>query len=307
MQPFATVAPRFRVRELPGRREILAVLSERTDFARWCARVKPRRPVRGLVSCKLPGPLLSDLREAAEEAVRRHGLHGWLTESGRLRAARYVSLSLSQNPELDEEGVVDVHQSTLGTSKTPRGKVSSYGETGSRRKLRHTYFDSYGFRLPTPAARIGALGRFLSECRLSPIRSRLSVFRGGAVDRLANEVWHRDEPVFENLRINIPLRSHRAFRLQIEHEKERPDPRSRTVSEHYLAPGRAYSFDSHRLHRVLQRDRCESDRAHLVLGFAPWFRYDAAADAWEPNEFFGRVHPFDILREGALHPALIAG
>jgi hypothetical protein len=76
------------------------------------------------------------------------------------------------------------------------------------------------------------------------------------------------------------------------------------MTNHYLAPGKAYTFDTHRPHRVFPRERSDIDRVHLVLGFAPWFRYDRGADAWEPNEFYGRVHPFDIVRSGALHPAL---
>ena len=78
------------------------------------------------------------------------------------------------------------------------------------------------------------------------------------------------------------------------------------MSTHYLAPGSAYTFDTHRPHRVFASAPCSVERVHLVLGFAPWFRYDPRADAWEPNEFYARVHPFDIVRSGGLHPALTA-
>jgi len=73
---------------------------------------------------------------------------------------------------------------------------------------------------------------------------------------------------------------------------------------HYLKSGYAYTFDTHRPHRVLPVGPSRTMRVHLVLGFSPWFGYDAAEDAWFPNEHYGRVHPFDIVRTGGVHPAL---
>lgn len=296
----------FRVRELPEETTLLRSIATQTDFARACASVRPARPVRGLIRLSLPAPLLAGLRAAARTAIARHGLHGWLSSAGREAGGAYVSISLTHNPDLDDPGVTDAHQSTLGSSVNLPSEFY-YGSVHRFSRLKNSYFDTYGFRLPTPAARIGALGDFLAGCGLSPVRSRLSVligaqggtggFRGG---------WHRDESVFENLRINIPLVSHRSFRLQIEHQRDTPAPESKTMSDHYLAPGKAYTFDTHRPHRVYGKEPCAVDRIHLVLGFSPWFRYDAKADAWSPNEFYGRMHPLDIARSGALHPALRA-
>jgi hypothetical protein len=293
----------FRVAELPEEKSSFRTIAERMDFLDACARVAPQRPVRGLLRLKLPAALFAGLRRAALEAIARHGVHGWLSEEGRDDDGAYLSLSLTYNPQLEDPGVEDVHQSTLGTSVNPRAEFF-YGSTQRFRKLKNTYFDTYGFRVPTPAARTGALGEFLSGCRLSLVRSRLSVLRGHEAACAFDFGWHRDEPVFENFRVNIPLQSHRGARLQLERVREQPHRRSRTMSDHYLAPGYAYTFDTHRPHRVYTRTPSEVERVHLVLGFSPWFRYDAAADAWEPNEFYGRVHPFDILRSGALHPSL---
>jgi len=204
-----------------------------------------------------------------------------------------------------------VHQSTLGSSEV--ATETFYHDTthlngGARSGLqatRNTYFDTYGFRLLTPAAKIGALGTFFSECGLSPVRSRLSVLYGDRGDKIGFDFgWHRDEPVFENLRINIPLVAHPNYRLQIEHVGEFPSEVSPNMSLHYLKTGYAYTFDTNRPHRVFPYRPCRIMRVHLVLGFAPWFRYDAARDEWTPNQYYGRVHPFEIVRRGGLHPAL---
>jgi hypothetical protein len=45
-------------------------------------------------------------------------------------------------------------------------------------------------------------------------------------------------------------------------------------------------------------------RIHLVLGFSPWFDYDAENDTWAPNSYFGKLHPFDMVAEGILSPHL---
>jgi hypothetical protein len=297
-------AQRFPVRELPEEKSIFRQMEERLGYAAACARVQPAAPVRRLLAFRLPRALFEGLRDAADEAIERFGVHGWLSANGRNDADPYSSLSLTYNPDLRDPGIRDVHQSTLGTSVNPASEFY-YGSVQRFGKLKNTYFDTYGFRLRTPAAELGALGEFLSGCRLSLVRSRLSVLRGAAeVSGVFRFGWHRDEPVYENLRINIPLRSDRSYRLQLERARDRPDPDSPTLSEHYLAPGKAYTFDTHRPHRVYPKAVSDVARVHLVLGFSPWMRYDREADAWEPNEYFGRVHPFDIVRGGGLHPAL---
>ncbi len=297
---------RLAVANLPSDVSIFRNVSARPEFAAACASVAPAGSARRLIACKLPKKLLDGLRSAALDAIEEYGLHGWLSSEGRRKDDPYLSLSLTYNPDLEDPGVRNVHQSTLGTSVN-RANEFYYGQTARFAKLKHSYFDTYGFRVPTPAARIGALGEFLSQCRLSMVRSRLSVLRARHHDVSSFEFgWHRDEPVFENLRVNIPLFSHRSFRLEIENERDRPERSSKTMSSHYLAPGSAYTFDTHRPHRVYATAPSSVDRIHLVLGFSPWYRYDAKADAWEPNEFYGRLHPLDLVRSGALHPALRA-
>jgi hypothetical protein len=292
------------VNEVPRAATVFAHLRGAFGGEQAFAAVVPRAAVPGLLRFRLPRSLLADLRTAAKEAIDRHGLHSWLTKGGRPERSSYESLSLTYNPDLRDPGVIDVHQSSLGTSAKTQ-KEHYYGNTAGLAGLKDSYFDTYGFRRLTPAAKIGALGSFLSDCRLSLVRSRLSVLYGDSPEEItADYGWHRDEPVFNNLRINIPLVAHPSYRLQIEHEGDFPAADSPTMTTHYLRSGYAYTFDTHRPHRVFPLRRCRVMRVHLVLGFAPWFDYDPASDRWAPNRYYGRVHPFDILRDGGLHPAL---
>jgi hypothetical protein len=293
-----------RVRDVPRKATVIRHLDTLYGFSAACARVRPRvrLPADTLLRLEMPKALVTALRRSAREAISKHGLHCWLTREGRASASYYESLSLTYNPDLRDPGIRDVHQSTLGNSVNP-GSEGYYGSTGRFRYLKDTYFDTYGFRRLTPAATTGALGEFLAECRLSLVRSRLSVLYGDSFESYTFQTgWHRDEPVFENLRINIPLVSHPNYRLQIERVGDRPRQGSRTMTMHYLRTGKAYTLDTHRPHRVLPVGPCRVMRVHLVLGFAPWFTYEPQSDTWAPNAYFGRVHPFDIAGSGGLHP-----
>lgn len=293
----------YPVQDAPEALTIVQHLKTQTPFAQACAAMQQQTSSH-LLAIPLPPGLFEGLRNAAEQAIESYGLHGWLSAEGRHHDHHYQSLSLVHNPDMHDDGVHDVHQATLGTSRNPIAEFY-YNAVDRHRTLKNTYFDSYGFRYRTPAAQLGELGKFLDECGLTLIRSRLSVLigeRGITSDFM--DGWHRDEPVFENLRLNIPLTADPAYRLQIEHARETPQPDSDTMTEHFLAPGHAYTFNTNVPHRVYVKEPCHTPRIHLVLGFAPWFEHDAGRDSWRANRHFGATHPFDLLRSGALHPDL---
>ncbi|MNU40177.1 hypothetical protein D3C71_288840 [compost metagenome] len=295
----------FSVQEAPDALTIVQHLKEQTPFTQASAALNHQTSSE-LLAIPLPPALYRGLQAAAHEAIEAHGLHGWLSAEGRHHDHNYQSLSLVHNPDMHDPGVEDVHQSTLGTSLNPINEFF-YNSVQRHRGLKNSYFDSYGFRVRTPAARLGELGAFLDQCGLTLIRSRLSVLigeRGVTEDFM--DGWHRDEPVFENLRLNIPLTSDSAYRLQIEHDKDKPQPDSATMTEHFLAPGYAYTFNTNVPHRVYVKEPSSLPRIHLVLGFSPWFDHDAKLDQWRANSHFGTTHPFDLLRSGILHPALKA-
>lgn len=295
----------FLVKEAPDALTLVQHLKTQTAFQQASDALSGQTSSQ-LLAIPLPAGLYEGLQDAAYQAIEAHGLHGWLSAEGRHHDHNYQSLSLVYNPDMHEPGMDDVHQATLGTSLNPINEFF-YNSVQRHRGLKNTYFDSYGFRVRTPAARLGELGRFLDQCGLTLIRSRLSVLigeRGITSDFM--DGWHRDEPVFENLRLNIPLTSDPAYRLQIEHEKDKPQEDSDTMTEHFLEPGYAYTFNTNIPHRVYVKEPSSQPRIHLVLGFSPWFDHDPGEDRWRVNAHFGKTHPFDLLRNGQLHSALRA-
>jgi hypothetical protein len=284
---------RIRVADVPPGMTVFQYIRSRCDHDRLAARCVPRVGRRARLSFDLGGTDLSALRAEVEAALARHGFRGWRHAAGESRA--YGGLSLTWNPR-HQDGP-DPEAATLGTPRNAREEFF-WNSVGRHEQLRDSYFDGYGFVQRTPFARAGALGAFLDGFSRSLVRSRVGVIPGAAVDAgdeayLAREGWHRDEPVFETLRLNIPLATDPNFVFQMAGEPP-----------YHLGVGRAYTWDTNRPHRVFCRGGTPATRIHLVLGVSPWFDHDPVEDAWTANEHFGRTHPFDMAAEGLLHPAI---
>jgi hypothetical protein len=163
-------------------------------------------------------------------------------------------------------------------------------DAGARKdvQMRNSYYETWRFSQLVPEMREGALGRLIASIKRPLVRSRCAYIRpGNAGLRDKEYLWHRDELVFVNFRLNIPLRSNDAFFLE-DQEKGRYD----------FVPGYGYSWNTERMHRASWSEGASGDRSALVIGTNPWFDYVAEDDAYVTNEFFGEMHPFDMLAGG---------
>lgn len=248
---------------------------------------------------------LRALEAACREVIARHGLRGFRNTADDVAAPAYGSLSLTCNPDIGG----DPHSATLGSAHLRNGQYF-YGSDKTRAQMpkqKGDYYDSYGFRQLTPAANHGALGELLRGFTLPVIRSRLSVIPGDNPEALKDGYgWHRDENIFHNLRINIPVWTAPEYLLEIETALLQPEPGSATAQRHHLRHGFAWSWDTNQPHRVFASGLTAQSRCHLVIGLAPWFDYDRTNDAWSPNQWFGRAHPHDLIAEGLAHPLIRA-
>lgn len=246
---------------------------------------------------------LPALAAACQAVIARYGLRGFRNTEDDSDAPAYGSLSLTCNPDRDG----DPHSSTLGSAYLKHGQYF-YATPQSRAQMpvqKGDYYDTYGFRRLTPAGSFGALGDLLRGFRLPVVRSRLSVIQADRAEASQFSFgWHRDETVFHNLRINIPIWTTPDHLLEIETERDQPDPTSTTIRQYHLACGKAYSWDTNKPHRVFTRRISPQSRCHLVIGLAPWFDYDPEEDSWQPNAYFGKLHPHDIVAEGLAHPLI---
>ena len=236
------------------------------------------------------------LVEAVAQIEAKHRLRVFAASNADVDRS-YENLSLTHNPA--HQG--DPHHSTLGSSTLARdehfyGTAETINKIGS---VRDSYYDTYGFRIPTPAA-ITELGFLTSRFKRSLVRSRLSIIRAGHRNPSSfTWGWHKDEPVFENLRVNIHVTDSDAHRIQIMREDRMPmSPWDAALAEHKFEVGFAHSWDTNMPHRACAIGMPEHDRAAIVYGVSPWFDYDASTDSWTPNEFFGKKHPLQMLLDG---------
>jgi hypothetical protein len=136
------------------------------------------------------------------------------------------------------------------------------------------------------------------------IRSRLSALEpqhytdehramGSSHPEASRAGWHRDERVVQNLRVNIPVITDNRFLIELEGYKPV------TYKKDFI-----YSWDTNVPHRAIPAPTAQGKRFNLVFGFAPWLKYLPEERAWETNEFFGKVHPLEMLLGGHLHPMI---
>jgi hypothetical protein len=106
--------------------------------------------------------------------------------------------------------------------------------------------------------------------------------------------WHRDEQLCVNLRINIPITTEPRYMFQMKDEEP-----------YHLETGKAYTWDTTIPHRVYHTINTAVDRIHFVLGFSPWFDYDAENRCWIKNDFWGK-HPIQMVIDGDIFSGLKA-
>jgi hypothetical protein len=164
--------------------------------------------------------------------------------------------------------------------------------------LPNSHYDTYALSYRTPASQFEYLGKFLDSCKRTMIRSAVRIIyadRPGQVgeEKLAGVRWHRDESMFENLRVNIPLVTDPIFVLE-----------QQGYPPEHLEAGYAYSWNTDLLHCAYATEKLPKHRIHLMLGFSCWWDFDEASGTWTQNEFFGQKHPKDMLIDGDVIPGL---
>lgn len=277
---------KFYISECPDNSSVFSWLSENTNFQEAVRDIQTSFKFKTLID--IPHRLdIDQIVNNTISALDKFGIKGWQTTKGESKA--YGGLSMTYNPDLAES--VDPNQNTLGT-KTNKPDMFYYGSTEKFSSIRNTYFDSYGFRKLSPCITGTELKNLINGFNLSLTRSRIGVLDADYHDKVGEEfLWHKDETVFENLRINIPIDTDPSFMFQIENTEPM-----------HLELGKIYTWDTHLAHRVYATKKSVKKRTHLVLGFSPWFDYLENEDAYVTNSFFGKVHPFDIILQGLAHP-----
>jgi hypothetical protein len=165
---------------------------------------------------------------------------------------------------------------------------------------KNSYNDTLALFERTEIARSLSLGKFLDQFERTLVRSRIGIQSGlMANNKLQTELsWHVDENIFINTRLSVPIVSSHNFSIEYtcwDPEKGAPHE---VVQSFDLIEGFAYSFDTGRPHRFVAKQPSNEWRVNLICGFSPWFDFDREAQAWVSNQFYGEMHPIDMVIEG---------
>lgn len=210
----------------------------------------------------------------------------------------YQSTALTWNPEVIDSLSDNPHQAALGSTKYNNGNSQFYEYHGADK---NTYADTYSFNKKTPIAKSGMIKEFLDTFKRSLIRSRISIIKAQHPESLdLKYLWHQDESIFINMRVNIPTQSNENYVIQL---LENSASEEASISEFSLVPGNAYIYNTQKLHRPYCKQLNDIDRINLICGLSPWFDYNEETNQWVSNEFYGEMHPFDMFLQGHISTA----
>jgi hypothetical protein len=238
---------------------------------------------------KAPINLSADnlLREV-NELYREIGAVSWASQP----TLNLYGLSLNCNP--------DHHRDTwkLGSFGNIRYQVhSSYDyykavNADNLNRVKGDYLDSLGFRGLLPEV-IGKrhLKSLFDSFKVPVVRSTARTLNGSLCFKTlpGDGGLHTDDSPFEVMRINICLSSNGDFGLQyLDHEPT------------FSMPGENLVINTDVPHRSYIKSNSEYLRTHLIIGVTPWLHYDAQDDTWSLNEYFGKIHPYDMVKQGLI-------
>lgn len=207
----------------------------------------------------------------------------------------YLSTSLNYNPNSIDKVSLDPHRGTLGSTI---GSFKSTNQYLNNFLGKNTYNDTLSFVDRTEFSKFKSLGHFLDNLKRTMIRSRISVLDGGSKNTQdISYGWHNDELIFLNLRINIPIQSTKNYTIQI---LKNSNLKQSQITEFSLETGYAFAYDTNLYHRAHCKTLETTPRINLILGTSPWFDFDFENKIWLSNEFYGEIHPFEMLTDGLI-------
>lgn len=204
------------------------------------------------------------------------------------------------------QAVIDkmVEHQIITAEQAATVKIPQNEKLSEFHKEKDSYFDTWSFTEWTDAAQLSGLESLIKDSKCQLLRSRVAWQRGAFRDyRVKNKdyensndryTWHSDEPVVHNTRVIIPVQTSSAYALEVKNK-----------APQVFETGYAYTFNTNIIHRQLQIDNnSKLDRIFVVLGFNPWFNWVPEEQAWVSNEFYGKIHPLDMLVEGLILPSV---
>ena len=227
-----------------------------------------------------------ELQQEINLLYKKVGAVNWQSQN----SLNLYGLSLTFNPEQKRENW------KLGSFGHPRYKsFSTYDyysavSNDKENQIKDDYLDSLGFRIILPEIKeFNLLNNLLQSFKLPIVRCTSRTINGSLCypTSTIDGGLHIDDSPFEVLRINVSISNNGDFGLQ--YEGQEPI---------FAKEGSNLVVNTDVRHRAFIKESNNFLRTNLVIGVTPWLNYDKEKDEWSTNEFFGKLHPYDMVKQG---------
>lgn len=281
----------INIDEVPQNITIEKFIRHLTDINKHIENLKSTQPDYLSLSIDTP---IDTLKKDLLLALKEINSYSFEYKGREEKFESYVSTSLTYNPQAIDNISHDPHQSGLGSKLYSEGSSDFYEASMAQK---NTYADTYSYFKRTPLSHRGEIKNLLDSFERTLIRSRISIIKSGLSESTdLKYLWHKDESIFLNLRINIPIQSNENYVIQMI-DDQRADAE---IIEFELKTGKAFIYDTQKLHRPLCKNLNATDRINMICGVSPWFDYHNEQNAWISNEYYGEMHPFDMFMQGKI-------
>ncbi len=222
------------------------------------------------------------------ELYRDVGAIAWASQKSLI----LYGMAINYNPIYPEE---EWKSGLFGDSRYAKYKTYDYYkavDSDVENRVKDDYLDSLGFRKILPAiANKKHLGGLLGKFKHPVVRSSIRTINGSLCRPSipGDGGMHTDDSPFEVLRINICLSTNGDFGMQYENQEP-----------FYWYPGQNLIVNTDVPHRSYVKKHNDFLRTNLVIGITPWLNYDETTDTWSLNEYFGKLHPYDMVKQGLI-------
>ncbi len=237
---------------------------------------------------------IAQLNRELPPAIEKFGAFNFQYQNRLSKCKSYQSTSLTWNSNAIDSLSNNPHQGAIGSSKYNEGNSAFYEAIETEK---NTYGDTYSFKERTPISKTGSLKILLDSFQRTLVRSRISTIKANDKESLGLQyLWHQDESIFINLRVNIPISSNENYVIQLLDYKTAESEAE--IKEFELVPGKAYIYNTKKYHRPFCKKLNSLDRINIICGVSPWFDFHPESNTWQSNEFYGELHPFEMFQQG---------
>lgn len=240
---------------------------------------------------KLPVTYPSALKESVLQLTRKFQAVSYATPNLKAASSNFKAIPLTYNPlskspSLSSERPLTNENEGTGFALT-RGKNSD--------------LDTLNIATLSRIIDGTDLKKFLSHFSRSIVRSKIVMHFAeySSEDPRSMKAWHTDGSIFFNFRILIPIMTSENFGVEF---VTKDSNESDYIEYFEFEQDSLYAFDTSRPHRYHCKRKSEEVRIGLVVGVIPWFDYNPTDETWTSNEFYGKMHPYEMLRNGHIVP-----